>query len=331
MIYEEAGIRLFFLEVLFLKKSKVRDSDRTKIIKRASLVGIVGNMFLAVIKIVTGVLTGSMAVLGDGIDSSTDIVTSLISFFTANIIAKPPDRVHPYGHARAETIATKVLSFVIFFAGVQLAYTSVQKLLIPEEITIPGIMAIWVTLISIAGKLFLAFYKFNTGRKTSSLMLIADAKNMRNDVVISVTVLIGLFVTINFNFGLFDVITGLIVSVWILKVAWEIFKETSLELMEGIDDDNVYSQLFAAVDNIENAFNPHRARIRKLGSLYVIDLDIEVEGRKTVTEAHEICKRLEKEIKLKIENVYDIIVHVEPLGNEEEEEKYGRSKKSGTI
>jgi len=269
--------------------------------------------------------------LGDGIDSSTDIVTSLISFFTANIIAKPPDRTHPYGHSRAETIATKVLSFVIFFAGAQLAYTSIQKLFVPEEIAIPGAIAIWVTLISIAGKLFLAFYKFKAGKKTGSLMLIADAKNMRNDVVISLTVLVGLFVTINFNFGLFDVITGLVVSIWILKVAWDIFRETSLELMEGIEDKEIYNDLFNAVDEIKEANNPHRVRIRKMGSFYVIDMDIEVDGEKTVFEAHEICKKVETVIKSRIENVYDIIVHVEPLGNYEKEEKFGLSKVDSEI
>jgi len=91
-------------------------SSRTAVIRKASWVGIIGNAFLSVIKITAGILSGSFALLGDGIDSATDIVTSVVTLLTSKIVDRPPDEGHPYGHGRAETVATKALSFIIFFA-----------------------------------------------------------------------------------------------------------------------------------------------------------------------------------------------------------------------
>ena len=95
--------------------------------------------------------------------------------------------------------------------------------------------------------------------------------------------------------------------------------------MDGVDDKSVYEQIFAAVDKTEGAINPHRTRVRKIASLYVIDLDVEVDGSITVTAAHEIAMSLETEIRTSVENVYDIMVHVEPKGNIEHTEKFGVS------
>ena len=100
------------------------DQTRRREIEKASLAGIWGNLFIALIAVICGILFRSLALVGAGIDAATDIISSVITLFTARIAAKPPDRDHPYGHSRAETIATKLLSFVIFFAGAQLALKS---------------------------------------------------------------------------------------------------------------------------------------------------------------------------------------------------------------
>ncbi len=303
-------------------------SLRTQVIQKASWVGIIGNAFLSAIKITAGILSGSFALLGDGIDSATDIVTSVVTLFTSKIVDRPPDEGHPYGHGRAETVATKALSFIIFFAGAQLALTTIQKFFDTTERSIPDFFAIYFVIISIFGKAFLAFYKYKAGKKVNSSMLLADSKNMMNDILISISVLIGLIFTFILNLPIVDLITALFVSVWIMKVAFDIFLETSVELMDGLADQSIYNKVFNAACGVEGVKNPHRTRIRKINTMYVIDMDIEVDGKITVTEGHEISKKVHDCIQNQIENIYDVIIHVEPIGNEEETEKFGLSKDS---
>lgn len=295
-------------------------------IKKASWVGFYGNSFLAVLKLIVGFSANSLALLGDGIDSATDILTSLLTLWVARIIDKPPDVNHPYGHGRAETIATRIMSFIIFYAGIQLIVTSVLELFSRSMDEIPGVIAIYVTLISIVIKSFLSYYKYKIGKKEMSSMLIADAKNMRNDIVLSTSVLFGLLLTSIFKYPLFDKIIALLIGIWIIKVAIHIFLEENNELMEGLTDTGIYAQLFKAVASVDKAYNPHRARIRKIGSYLIVDLDIEVSGEMSVYEGHEIAKEVEKSIKSQIENVYDVLIHIEPKGNVEDE-KYGVSSK----
>ena len=242
-------------------------------------------------------------------------------------MSKPPDREHPYGHQRAETIATVLLAFIIFFAGAQLLINTVPAIFSKEETDLPSAIAIYIALISILGKLFLAFYQYKIGKLTQSSMLIANSKNMKNDILISVGVLFGLLFTFLLKLPVFDFITAIIIALWIIKEAYEIVIESNMELMDGVEDTSIYQEVFDAIDQIEGVYNPHRTRIRKMSNLYIIDTDIEVDQNLTVLEAHKIAMKVEKIIKEKIQDVYDVIVHVEPLGNIEHNESYGLSQK----
>ena len=300
---------------------------RHKHIIRASWVSITGNALLAVLKITVGMIAGSMAVVADGIDSAGDILTSVITLITAHIMSRPPDIRYPYGYERADTIASKALSFVIFFAGAQLAISTVTKLIEGGPETIPSLFAIWVIILSLAGKVLLAIYQFRVGKKTGSTMLVANARNMQSDVMISLAVLTGLVFTVVFDMPVLDTITALAVSFWIMATAIRIFFQSNRDLMDGMDDPDLYKKLFEIINNVDGARNPHGARIRKSGNKYVIDVHIEVRGDITVTRAHQISHDVEREVISGIKDVYDVIVHIEPFGNEEDDEKFGISSK----
>ena len=297
---------------------------RNQYIKKASWVGIIGNTILAIAKIVIGFISGSMAVIGDGIDTATDILTYFITLLAARIMNKPPNYKYPYGYNRAEAVATKALSFVIFFAGAQLFLSTLLKVINNEPRNIPSLLAIYVTIFSIISKAGLAIYQFKIGRKIESNMIIANAKNMRNDILISSSVLVGLLFTQVFKLPVLDLLTAMAVSIWIMKAGFEIFMETSRELMDGVDNPEIYYKIFDAVEEA-GAVHPHKVRIRKHSNLYTVDLDIEVDGKLSIEEGHEISKRVENNIKEKLENVYDVMVHVEPSGNIEKEQ-YGLSR-----
>lgn len=304
----------------------MEEIKRTALIRRSSVLSALGNGFLAALKIAVGFYSHSLALVGDGIDSTTDVVTSLLTLLTATIASEPPDREHPWGHERAETISTKILSFIIFFAGAQLAVKSVQNIIAGGSGILPGTIALYATGISICGKMILAYGKLKTGKKTGSSMLIADGKNMRNDVLISLTVLTGLILTRIFGIALIDSIIALAVSLWIIKVAFSIFMETSTELMDAIDDKDIYRQVFEAAERVRGVENPHKARIRKLNRFYVVDLDIEVDGKLSVKEGHDIALQIDEEIRNSIENIYDVMIHIEPAGAGEHMEKFGLKK-----
>jgi len=301
-------------------------AEREQEMKRASWVGIIGNALLSIIKIVAGLISGSLAVVADGIDSASDIITSVITLLTARFLIRPPNKKYPYGYDKADTIATKALSFIIFFAGAQLFITAVKKLIAGGNPEPPSLLALYVTLFSIAGKLFLSFYHFKIGKKTGSTMLIANGKNMQNDVLISGSVLLGLAFVFIFKIPLLDTFTAMLVSIWVLRVAIKIFMQTSVELMDGTQDCTIYDKIFEAIDTVDGAHHPHRVRARNIGHKIMIAIDLEVDGELTLHEAHEIAHRVEDSIKSRIDNVFDVAIHIEPLGDKMEEKALGITK-----
>jgi cation diffusion facilitator family transporter len=300
--------------------------NREKLIVRASWVSIGGNALLSVLKIVVGIFAGSLAVVADGIDSAGDIIASIITLFTAHVISRPPNLRFAYGYERADTIASKVLAFIIFFAGAQLAISTVHNLLEGAERQMPSALAIYVTILSVAGKTFLAWYQYRAGKKTGSRMLITNGKNMTADIVISMAVLVGLIFTFVLKMPEFDTVTALLVSVWIMFVAVRIFRESSLELMDGVDDEGIYDRIFSAISNVQGVHNPHRARVRKIGHRYMVAVDIEVDGDISVKQAHQLAHQVEEKIKSELEEVYDVMVHTEPVGDDATDEKFGISQ-----
>ena len=301
--------------------------SREKKIIRASKISVAANALLSLLKISVGLFAGSLAVVADGIDSASDIVTSLITLYTAHIVGKPPDKKYPYGYAKADTIAAKILAFIIFFAGAQLAMSSIERLINPVESVVPDMIAVYVIVLSIVVKYALAWYLRKTGKKVDSAMLIANARNMQNDVVISFSVLAGLILTYVFGMPVIDKLTALAVSFYIMITAFRIFMKTNREMMDGVEDESIYKKVIDAVNRVDGASNPHRIRVRKLSHYFLIALDVEVDGKLILDDAHKIGMNVEQAIKQQIPNVYDILVHVEPKGNVEPGEVFGVSEK----
>ena len=291
-------------------------NDKTKYIRIAAITAIAGNVILAMLKIIIGIFSESGALIGDGIDSSTDVFISIITLIIVGIISKPADKEHPWGHGRAETISTVLLSFVIFFAGAQLIISSISNLISGEQKFVPSVMAIVATVISIVGKVLLAWSQHILGKRANSIIVKANAKNMASDVLISLGVLVGLVISSLTGLAYADTIIALLIGAWIIKTAIGIFLEANLELMDGNNDMEPYRVIVRAVNSVEGANNPHHARIRRVAGLWDIDFDIEVDPKCTVFEAHRIASQVEMEIKQNLENVYDIMIHIEPCGDD---------------
>lgn len=299
---------------------------REKVLIRTSWISIIGNAILSLSKIIIGIFSGSLSVLGDGIDSATDVITSIVILYTSRLMNRPPNAKYAFGYEKADTVATKILSFIIFFAGIQMFISTAKSLVYSEERGLPSIIAVYVTIFSIFGKILLSAYQNYQGKKTGSSMLIANAKNMKMDVFISISVLLGLFFTFILNAPWLDSVTGLLISIYIIRSSIAIFMDTNVVLMDGVKDTSIYQQIIHAVELVPGATNPHRIRSRQLGNLYIIGLDIELDGNLSLYEAHEIAQSVEESIKENIDNIYDIIIHIEPAGVTHPKEKFGIDK-----
>ncbi|MBR6143501.1 MAG: cation transporter [Treponema sp.] len=303
----------------------MQDSFKTHYIRVAGTIALIGNAALAFIKILLAYFSKSLAVMGDGIDSSTDVLIAIVTLVISAIISRPSDKEHPWGHGRAETTTTLVLSFIIFFAGAQLAIQSVTRLMNPQDALAIGRGAVIAAIISIAGKTVLALLQFHYGKIADSEMVKANALNMKNDIIMSLGILVGLFLSEQFKLPILDPIIALLVGLWVIKNAAKLFLQVNFELMDGNADNSLYQKLFSAVSSVQGVHNPHKARIRKMASLFDIDLDIEVDPAMTVYDAHEKAEQVEEAIREVIPEAYDILIHIEPLGSDshQREEKYG--------
>ena len=309
-----------------------------KLISLAGWIALWGNLSLAVIKIVAGSMAGSLAVLGDGLDSATDVSIACMTLIISRIIQQPSDQQHPWGHGRAETTATMVVAFIIFYAGMQLSLSAGGKLLQyiiqlvqgteTTQITATSTILLIVSLISIAGKLLLAWSQYRLGKKAGSIMILANAKNMVTDSIISISVLVGLAAARLLSLPVLDPLVAFLVGLWVLKNAISIFMQMNLELMDGNHDKELYHRLFAAVKTVQGVSNPHRVRIRKIAAHWDIDMDIEVDPDITLHDAHELAEQVEAAVRNAIPDVYDIVVHMEPEGHGDHhrQEQYGLSE-----
>lgn len=319
--------------------SEHEPSSRLRLITLAGWIALLGNLLLAVIKLGAGIASGSLAVLGDGLDSATDVSIACMTLIVSKIIQQPSDKEHPWGHGRAETTATMVVAFIIFYAGMQLCFSSGKHVLDllatnslshnpAQEHGLSGGLALTATAISIAGKLLLAWSQLHLGKKSGSMMVLANARNMATDSIISISVLVGLAASQLLKLPVIDPVVAFLVGLWVLKNAVSLFMEMNLELMDGNQDKELYRNLFAAVRTVEGVSNPHRVRIRKIASRWDIDMDVEMAPHISLHDAHEIAVQVEQAVRQAIPDVYDIMVHMEPEGHSghHPEEQYGLSE-----
>jgi cation diffusion facilitator family transporter len=279
----------------------------------------VGNAILAAMKLAVGISTHTLSVIGDGVDSTVDILTSSVPLMASRIISREPNKEFPFGYGRAEATATSLLAFVIFYAGLQLGISSVSRLMNPAPFVAVSLIAVIVTIISIAGKCLLAYSQIRTGRMTRSSMLVANGKNMMADILISISVLVGLLLSSLTGYARLDSIVTLLISFLIIRTAVVLFLESNKELMDGLDNTEIYKQIAELAASVEGVEKPHRMRVRKVGVRLMVYLDIELPATMDVASAHRISQAVEQQISSNVEGIYDVVVHIEPRGNEEQE------------
>jgi len=270
---------------------------------------------LIVLKVVVGVITGSISVLAQAVDSFLDLFAVAVIFFAVNIAAKPADEEHPYGHGKVEHIAAIVQAMLIFVAAGSIVYSAVQRIIARAAIELTE-AGIGVMLVSIIVSIFLSRHLLKVARAVDSIALQAIAHNIAADVYSAAAVLAGLTVVRFSRFNVLDPIIAIIVALFILKVAYDVLRES----FGGLIDVRLPEAEESAIRSCIKEYGGelvgfHKLRTRKSGNQRYIDLHLVVPKHAIVEEAHKLCDQLEQDIEARL-SYTSITIHVEPCSME---------------
>ncbi len=289
-----------------MKKEEMRYQEGKKI----SIISLITNIILAILKIVVGYTASSKALIADGFHSFSDMASTIIVMFSIKFSEAPADSNHPYGHEKAEALGTNILAIILIITGFILARDAVYSLL-EREVSVPGTLALVIAFISIVSKEILYRYTFNIGKKIKSRGLIADAQHHRSDALSSVAALIGIGGA-KLGFWYFDPLAGFVVALLILKVGYEIMRDSSHELMDGMPEEEKIEQIKKISKNVVGVIDVDEIKIRSYGPKFIADIIIVVDDDLTVGEGHDIAVEVKKNIIDVEKDFKDVFVHVDP-------------------
>lgn len=277
----------------------------------AARLSIIVVIALVALKVVVGAVTGSLSILAQAVDSFLDLFAVIVTLLAIRIAARPADEEHPFGHGKAENMAAIAQAILIFLASGSIIYAAVRRIQTGAtlELTEAGIV---VMVVSIIASIFLSRHLLRVSRLTDSLALQANAHNIAADVYSAGAVLVGLLVVRFTGLSIIDPLLALLVALFILKVAYDVLKNSfgglvDVKLPEA-EENNIK---LAITEHIGEVVDFHALRTRKAGSQRYIDLHLVMPKNTSVEEAHQMCDHLEQDIRNRLPHA-DVTIHVEP-------------------
>lgn len=291
--------------------------NRAQKIIVATWVGIVVNTLLTILKGIGGFLSGSRALIADALHSASDIVGSVVILVSVKIANKPPDKEHPYGHGKAENVASIIVALLLIIVGVEISLSAI-KVFFGEIPSAPGSSALIIIIISILAKEVLFHYYYQLGKKYQSSALISEAWHHRSDSLSSFAALLGIGAALlgdyyQLVFLLYgDAVASIIVSIIVIKVGYSLAKESSQVMMEKVLSPEETKQYNETVLQIEGVKRIDQMYARTHGSYVIIDIKISVNPTITVKEGHDIAKEVRLMLLEKHSDIEEVLVHVNP-------------------
>ena len=284
--------------------------DRFKKVKLASIFGIFGNIFLLIIKGIIGFISNSQAMIADTINSAGDILSSFITFIGNIIASKPSDEDHNLGHGKAEYIYSMLISLVMIVMGILVLKDSVLSIIFKNKYEF-SIWIIIVCIITILVKFCLFVYTNKIAKRYNNLLMKANSRDHINDCVITLCNLIASIFAI-FNIYIVDGIVGTMISIWMIITAFKIFKESYDVLMDKSISSETKDRVYKIINSHEEIKKVIHFNSTPVGYKYQISFTIYVDGNMSTFESHKIANDLEKEIIKKMEEIYLVVIHVNP-------------------
>lgn len=288
--------------------------NRFKSVKIASILGIIGNIFLLIIKSIIGFITNSQAMIADAFNSAGDILSSVMTFIGNKIASIPSDDDHNLGHGKAEYIYSMLISVVMISMALLVLKDSIISIFKYNKYDF-SIWLVVVCIITIIVKFSLYLYTNKISKKYKNLLVKANSNDHRNDCLITSLNLISCLFTL-FNIYYLDGIVGSIISIWMIITSIKIFKESYDVLMDKSISNETKKKVYEIIENHKEIEKIEHFNSTPVGYKYQISFTICVDGNLSTFESHSIADYLEKEIMKKIEEIYLIVIHVNPINIE---------------
>ena len=285
--------------------------DRFKSAKKASTLGIIGNIFLLIIKGIIGIITKSQAMIADSLNSAGDIFSSLMTYIGNKIASQPKDEDHNLGHGKAEYIYSLLISIVMILTSIIIIKDGALSLIQNKKYAYSNWLII-VCIITIIIKLSLYIYTYKIGKKYNNLLIKANSKDHINDCILTTCNLISC-VLAKQNIFVFDGIVGIIIGLWILITGIKIYKESYDVLMDKAISNETKQEVYKIIKQHKEIKRIQHFNSTPIGYMYQISVTIYVDGNLTTFESHEIADNLEKEITKNINEIYLAVIHVNPI------------------
>ncbi|NWF97973.1 MAG: cation transporter [Nitrospirae bacterium] len=291
-----------------MDKSRIITNYHQKV-RNVLLYTLIFNTAVASAKIIYGYITCSIAMLSDGYHSLFDGVSNIIGIIGIWIASNPPDKEHPYGHNKYETLFTIAIGIMIFFTCFQIVKKVYDSFFDTHKVIVTNI-SFTIMLLTLVVNIIVMSYESRKGKQLGSEFLIADANHTKSDILVSLSVIISLFLT-RAGYSYADAVAGIILVFLIARIGFKIIKEASDVLVDKICMDT--SAVESVVNNIEGVKGCHDIRTRGSSSYTYLDLHVLVDGEMSTEKSHNIADKVEKKIKDEFSNVVDIVVHIEPV------------------
>ena len=284
--------------------------DRFKSTQKASILGIIGNIFLLTIKTIVGIFTNSQAMIADGVNSAGDIFSSLMTFIGNKIASKPRDDDHNLGHGKAEYIFSMLVSISMILISLKLFEGSIKALLNPEKYMFSWWLVI-VCIATITTKLCLYIYTHSLAKKHDNILLEANAKDHINDCIVTSFNLVASFLSL-VGIIWFDGVVGIGISLWILWTGANIFLESYNVLMDKTISLENKKKVMDIIMKHKEIKKVEHFNATPVGYKYQISFTIYIDGNLSTFESHEIANKLEKEID-QLDEIYLTVIHINPI------------------
>lgn len=284
--------------------------DRYSDMNKANIAGILGNVFLLIIKFIIGFLSRSQAMIADAANSAGDIFASLMSTIGSKISSAPEDESHNFGHGKAEYIFSLFIGLVMILIAFKLVYDSFVSLFNPSSVSFPYLL-ILVCVITIITKFSLYLYTKIIYKKTNSILMQALQKDHRNDSIVTTFTLISVILNI-FGIYWFDGVVGIGISILICVSGIKIFIDSYNVLMDASIDNKTKEKILDITKKYKDIQKVDHFSSTPVGYKYLISLSIYIDGNMSTYDSHAIADKLEKELNA-LEPIYLAIIHVNPI------------------
>ena len=294
-------------------KGKTTENEFQRVANRVSFITIVQNALLSIFKLVAGIFAHSNAMISDAIHSASDVFSTIVVIIGVKLASKESDKEHPYGHERLECVAAIVLAMVLFITGLEIGIAALKDIVQGNygDLEVPGMLALIAAIVSIVVKEAMYWYTRHYAKKIDSSALMADAWHHRSDALSSIGAFVGIGGAM-LGFPVMDAVASLVIFVFIVKAAYDIFKDAMDKMVDHSCDEDTEKAIHDSVMNHHEVLGIDLLQTRIFGNKIYVDVEIQVNGSYTLQKAHDIAEEVHEEIERNFPKVKHVMIHENP-------------------